>query len=483
MRPTSLLPSLAITGVLVLIAPTALADTLAVTDELDVDVSSVALGSLCPGDTATASVAFQLKRAGQASNNNTWANSATVTIAAAGVANTEGAASSGSTTATTLSNWTTAGNGATVEAAPVTVTLVVAEGGSDGPHALTLHYVASGAGNATAVTERPDDLGVTWTTLAADDEACSPPPPANRAPVVSTQAADANGNEGSTLTTSGAFSDPDGDALTLTQTAGAGTITDNGDGSFDWSLPTTDNGGGSVTVEASDGDLSVTQTFAWSAANVAPGVGPVAATYADACTAAVSAPFTDPGTADTHTASIDWGDTATTAVDPATSPVTGSHTYATAGTHAIDVSVRDDDGGTGSASLTGGFTTKNTPSAIGQPINAAGTRSTFKLGSTIPVKISVTDCGGAGVTTLTPTVTITRLDSQPDGSVNESGADSVATNGLAMRWDATAGHYIYNLSTKLSQQYGAALTAGTYRIAVSDPTFFAPSTAVVDLRK
>lgn len=118
-----------------------------------------------------------------------------------------------------------------------------------------------------------------------------------------------------------------------------------------------------------------------------------------------------------------------------------------------------------------------------QPINAAGSRSTFKLGSTIPVKIGVTACGGGVVSTLTPTVTITRLDAQPDGSINETPADSVATNGLQMRWDASAGHYVYNLSTKLSQQYGAALTAGTYRITVNDPSFFAPTSAVVDLRK
>lgn len=483
MRPTFLLPSLAVCGALVLIAPTALADTLAVTDELHADVSSVALGSVCPGEQATATVAFQLKRAGQANNSNTWANGTSVAIAAAPVADAQGSASSGSTTATTLANWTTAGNGATVDAAPVTITLDVAEESTAGPHSLTLHYVASGTGNTAAVTERPDDLGLTWTTLESDDAACSPPPPVNQAPVVSAQAADANGNEGSTLTTTGAFSDPDGDPLTVTKTAGVGTVTDNGDGSFSWSLPTTDDGAGSVTVQASDGDLSVTQTFAWSAANVAPGVGPVTATYADACTAAVSAPFSDPGSADTHSATIDWGDTATTGVNPATSPVTGSHTYATAGTYAVDVSVIDDDGGTGSASLAGGFTTKNTAGPLMQPINAAGSRSTFKLGSTIPVKIGVTACGGGVVSTLTPTVTITRLDAQPDGSINETPADSVATNGLQMRWDASAGHYVYNLSTKLSQQYGAALTAGTYRITVNDPSFFAPTSAVVDLRK
>lgn len=483
MRPPFLRISLAAIGALVITAPAALADTLAVTDELSLDAPSVAMGSICPGGSATADVAFQLKRAGQASNANTWANSTLVSIAAAPVSDAQGAASSGASSATTSANWTTAGNGATVDADPATVSLDVAEDGTAGPHSLTLHYVASGAGNATATTERPDDLLVTWTTLAADHASCAPPPPANHAPVIGSQAADADGNEGATLTTSGSFTDEDGDALTLTQTAGDGAITDNGDGSFSWSLATTDNGSGSVTVEASDGELTATQSFSWSAANVAPGVGPVTATYADACSAAVSAPFSDPGTADTHTAAISWGDSQSTAVDPATSPVTGSHTFAAAGTYAIGVSVTDDDGGTGSAGLTGDFTTKNTASALMQPINAAGSRSTFKLGSTIPVKITVRDCGNLAVSTLTPTVTITRLDTTPDGQVNETPAESVATNGLQMRWDATSGQYVYQLSTKLSQQTGAALTAGTYRITVNDPSFFAPTSAVVDLRK
>jgi hypothetical protein len=58
-----------------------------------------------------------------------------------------------------------------------------------------------------------------------------------------------------------------------------------------------------------------------------------------------------------------------------------------------------------------------------------------------------------------------------------------ATNGKLMRWDATGQQYIYNLSTKLSQFTGAALTQGTYTVAVNDPSFAGPVTAKFDLRK
>jgi hypothetical protein len=60
----------------------------------------------------------------------------------------------------------------------------------------------------------------------------------------------------------------------------------------------------------------------------------------------------------------------------------------------------------------------------------------------------------------------------------------VPTNGKNMRWDGS--QYIYNLSTKNSQfNGGSALTTGTYRIWVTDPSFFAPAAidAYFDLKR
>ena len=74
----------------------------------------------------------------------------------------------------------------------------------------------------------------------------------------------------------------------------------------------------------------------------------------------LSATFTDPGVADTQTASVDWGDTMVdTTFDSfsdAPGGVTGvlshSHTFTQPGTYSIELSVTDDDGGTTTATAT-----------------------------------------------------------------------------------------------------------------------------------
>jgi hypothetical protein len=70
----------------------------------------------------------------------------------------------------------------------------------------------------------------------------------------------------------------------------------------------------------------------------------------------LTAPFTDPGTDDTHTCSIDWGDGLTepgVVVEASGSGTCGgSHAYATAGFKTITTEVTDDDGGVGSSAVT-----------------------------------------------------------------------------------------------------------------------------------
>jgi hypothetical protein len=90
----------------------------------------------------------------------------------------------------------------------------------------------------------------------------------------------------------------------------------------------------------------------------------------------VGANFTDQGTLDTHTTTIDWGDgtveSGTVYGSGGTGTVSGSHTYAAAGIFPIDVCVTDDDGGTGCDSLQ--FTTLvgvNVPVIISSPITIA----------------------------------------------------------------------------------------------------------------
>ena len=90
------------------------------------------------------------------------------------------------------------------------------------------------------------------------------------APALGTAAANADGDEGDTLTTSGSFTDGDGNgSLTITKVSGVGTVVDNHDGTWSWSYATTDNGSGTVQVKAEDGGhTAATDSFDWSAKNV-----------------------------------------------------------------------------------------------------------------------------------------------------------------------------------------------------------------------
>ncbi|HSR34278.1 MAG TPA: PKD domain-containing protein, partial [Anaerolineae bacterium] len=63
----------------------------------------------------------------------------------------------------------------------------------------------------------------------------------------------------------------------------------------------------------------------------------------------VAGSFTDPGTADTHTATMDWGDGTSDDLGDVVNAVSAAHVYATPGEYTIALVVTDDDGGVGTA--------------------------------------------------------------------------------------------------------------------------------------
>ena len=100
---------------------------------------------------------------------------------------------------------------------------------------------------------------------------------------------------------------------------------------------------------------------------------------------------------------------------------------------------------------------QNLPVDAREPVNADGT-SIFKLGSTVPVKFSLSDAGGLSVASAVANLTIAQVTNQIDGTYVEAVSTAAATTGTLFRYDGQ--QYIFNLNTK-------GLSKGTWRLKVS----------------
>jgi hypothetical protein len=217
-------------------------------------------------------------------------------------------------------------------------------------------HTYTAAGNDTITFKVTDNAGAVGTATVAIK--VTPPPP-----LAVTPGANATVNEGATTTFAlGSFSGGtgpytvtvtwgDGTSSTFTATPGAISaahryVNDQA-APFTVTVKVTDSTGATAT-----GNLSVTVK------NVAPTVSissPVAGSLLKAgSSVSVNAPFSDAGTADTHTCNIAWGDGTTTngTVNESGGAGTcsGSHTYAI-GNYSITVTVTDSGGGATSASV------------------------------------------------------------------------------------------------------------------------------------
>jgi|GEM_PF-1125382 hypothetical protein len=167
------------------------------------------------------------------------------------------------------------------------------------------------------------------------------------------------GVEGSPIKLAATASDPNGDALgitwTFTWTGSAGTAcTATAVTTLTPSVTCNDDATVTATLRVSDAvNPTVLSTATINVANVAPTAGALTVPIAPVplgTAANVLTSFTDVGRNDTHTATVSWGDTTTSAgvvTEVAGSgSVTAAHVYAASGTFTVSVTIRDDNGGT-----------------------------------------------------------------------------------------------------------------------------------------
>ena len=151
----------------------------------------------------------------------------------------------------------------------------------------------------------------------------------------------------------------DGDAITASRT-------------FD------DNGTYTVAVRVTDDsgetDIASATVTVSNAAPVVDAGTDLQVTEGDAVTLA-EASFTDAGSADTHTATVDWGDgtLASATVNQATGTLSAGHSYPDDGTFVVTVCVTDDEGGEGCNART--VTVENASPFVGNAVSAIDFRS------------------------------------------------------------------------------------------------------------
>lgn len=237
---------------------------------------------------------------------------------------------------------------------PHTGVLGTATTGASGQASLS--YTGTTAGTDTvvarftdgAITQTSNEVTVVWEGSTGGN---TPPTADAGGPY--------DGAEGSPIGLNGSATDLEGPLTTTwSYTLGAGFDAGASCSFADPTAPVTtitcdDDGVLTVTLTADDGTApAVTSDADVTVANADPSVAITApadlSVHAAGASVALSAALGDPGTNDTHTCSIDWGDGTVAPGTVGGGTCTGDHAYATGGLYTIAVVATDDDGGTGS---------------------------------------------------------------------------------------------------------------------------------------
>jgi hypothetical protein len=139
----------------------------------------------------------------------------------------------------------------------------------------------------------------------------------------------------------------------------------------------------------------------------------------------------------------------------------GPSVWLAPGTHTITLTVTDPYGLSSTDTVIVGVL--YSWSSVLQPIDPPDAKgisaSVFKAGSTVPVKFALTGAS-AGITTLSATLSYSKVSNGIAGTDLEAVSTAAATSGNQFRYDANARQYIFNWSTK-------GLTSGSYQLAIN----------------
>jgi PKD repeat protein len=298
-------------------------------------------------------------------------------------------------------------------------------------------YAAAGDFTVTATVTDNGGLKATATSVVSVHQP-------NQAPSIVSLVVTA-GSEGGSSTLALTFADADaadthtvsvawGDSATSDSGTLASTVT-----TFDASHVYADTGTYSVVLTLADSaSHTVTATSSVSPTNVAPVVGTLSlspSSVVDHQTLTVSGTFTDPGTADTFTVTINWGDgmSSSQSLAAGVRSFSDTHAYNAAGAVTIVATVADRDLGKSSSSANLVVLPSNTA-----PANLAVSATAVLEGGSTTLSVSFTDAQASD----THTVAI---------AWGDGGTDSIA---LAAGVTSTSPSHTY-------------LDSGTYAVAVT----------------
>lgn len=427
----------------------AYADSLFLTDELDVEVSSIHFGDVACGESDITTVSLAAKRNGNVNSGNVFANSSTVTFSMLSTTGDAGAVATqpAPSTATLPSTWVGGGNNQLSSSSDSDITV----GGSDeGSFSASVTYKVAGTNTAGAPFSATDTVEVTWSVVDCDvvvpDETapvvvltCPTEPVLLGTSAVATwEATDEAGGSGLAGDASGSIpldTSTYGEAIA---TAPAGTAVDNA------------------------GNVSAEVTCEYFVTENTPPVVEFDDVGEFSCPAA---PLILGSAAEVHWTAYDPEPGSGLADD---SPSSGSLSLDTAGvgskTATVPAGTVWDNAGNESIAVECDYSVIYDFDGFYRPVDMDGVVNSVKAGSAVPIKFSLDGDQGLDILAAgSPTITFTACNA---GASVDAVEETVTAGGSSLSYDLVADQYVYVWKTVKTW----AGKCGTFTLKLDDGT-------------